>query len=61
MTVNGLFRPFALIDGRAAAIWRLTAGKVEIDSFAALAPCHERALQAEGRDVLRYLGLPAQL
>ena len=27
MTVNGLFRPFALVDGRAAATWSLSGGR----------------------------------
>ena len=30
ITVNGLFRPFALVDGRAAATWSLAAGAVTL-------------------------------
>jgi Winged helix DNA-binding domain len=55
VTVNGLFRPFALVRGRAAAIWSLTRGEVELKPFAALARGDERALRADAEDVARYL------
>jgi Winged helix DNA-binding domain len=58
VTINGLFRPFALIDGRAVATWSLPGGKVELKPFRRLSPAHERALGSDGQDVLRYLGLP---
>jgi hypothetical protein len=57
VTVNGLFRPFALVDGRAAAIWSLPAGRVELSEFAPLADDVVAALRAEAEDVLRFLGL----
>jgi Winged helix DNA-binding domain len=56
VTVNGLFRPFALVDGRAAGLWSLAGGKVEISEFAPLPEPAAAALQAEARDVLRFLG-----
>src|SRR5918994_3561459 len=28
VTINGIFKPFALVDGRAVARWRLAGGKV---------------------------------
>jgi hypothetical protein len=31
VTTNGIFRPLALVDGRAVATWRLPKGKVEIE------------------------------
>ena len=31
VTVNGLFRPFAMVEGRAVATWRLAKGKVAIE------------------------------
>ena len=29
VTINGIFRPFALVEGRAVATWRLAGGKVD--------------------------------
>jgi hypothetical protein len=56
VTVNGLFRPFALVRARAVATWRLTAGEVVLEPFAPLARDDAAALRADARDVLRYLG-----
>jgi hypothetical protein len=56
VTVNGLFRPFALVRARAVATWRLTAGEVVLEPFAPLARDAAAALRADARDVLRYLG-----
>lgn len=55
VTVNGLFRPFALVDGRAAATWAWTAGQVVISRLTELPEHVEAALAAEGRDVQRFL------
>jgi hypothetical protein len=57
VTTNGLFRPFALVDGRAAAIWSLARGEVEISPFAPLTHTVQQALERDGEDVLRYLGV----
>jgi len=57
VTVNGLFRPFALVDGRAAAIWSLAGGVVELAAFEPLSGHVAAALQAEVEDVLRFLGV----
>lgn len=57
MTSNGLFRPVALVKGRAVATWRLARGKVDIDAFGRLERSDERALRADGEAVLRYLGM----
>jgi hypothetical protein len=56
VTVNGLFRPFALVDGRAAGIWAYSAGRVTFEPFGPLSPDIEAALAAEARDVARFLG-----
>jgi hypothetical protein len=56
VTVNGLFRPFALVRARAVATWRLAAGEVVLEPFAPLARDDAAALQTDARDVLRYLG-----
>jgi Winged helix DNA-binding domain len=55
VTVNGLFRPFALVDGRAVATWAWAAGEVAISRFAELPQHVEAALAVEGRDVRRFL------
>ena len=36
MTNNGLFRPFAMVKGRAVATWALTKGQVTLAPFAAI-------------------------
>jgi hypothetical protein len=56
ITVNGLFRPFALADARAVAIWGMPAGEVVIDPFGRLTRKHASALRADALDVVRYLG-----
>jgi hypothetical protein len=60
VTVNGLFRPFALVRGRAAAGWRLAAGKIELEPFARLTRADAAALESDAADVLRYLSLPSR-
>jgi hypothetical protein len=57
VTVNGLFRPFALVDGRAVATWSIPAGKVAIEPFGRLSRKVAAALQTEAGSVERYLGL----
>ena len=60
VTMNGLFRPFALVDGRAAGIWAYSAGQVTLDLFGPLSADTDAALAAEARDVARFLaGSPA--
>jgi hypothetical protein len=56
VTINGIFRPFALVDGRAVAIWRLAGTKLEIEPFGPLSRSDQRALETDAQDVLRYLG-----
>ena len=57
VTVNGLFRPFALVDGEAAATWRLTGSRLTIEPLRRLDSAQSGALEAESKDVLRFLGL----
>jgi hypothetical protein len=56
ITVNGLFRPFALANARAVATWSMPAGKVVLNPFAPLTRKSAAALQADALDVVRYLG-----
>jgi hypothetical protein len=55
VTVNGLFRPFALVRARAAATWSLAGGEVTLKPFAPLARSDERALLTDAEDVVRFL------
>ena len=53
---GGLFHPFALVDGRAAARWRLRGGEVAIEPFGGLRREDAAALEADAADVVRFLG-----
>jgi uncharacterized protein YcaQ len=55
VTTNGLFRPFALVKGRAVALWRLSAGKVQIEPLSPIAPADAAALREEADDVVRFM------
>jgi hypothetical protein len=55
ITVNGLFRPFALVRGRAAATWSISAGRVLLDPFPGLSRQDSAALAADAEDVVRFL------
>jgi hypothetical protein len=55
VTSNGLFRPFALVRGRAVASWKLAAGKVAIEPFEKLTNATTAALEADAQAVLDYL------
>jgi hypothetical protein len=57
ITVNGLFRPFALVGGKAAGLWSLTGRVVQLKPFGPLDAETEQALAAEVVDVRRFLGL----
>jgi Winged helix DNA-binding domain len=57
VTVNGLFRPFALVRARAVARWRLLKREVVLEPFAQIARADRAALETDAQDVLRYLGL----
>ena len=56
VTVNGLFRPFALAGGRAVATWTITGGQVVLAPFADLGAETTAALAADAADVTRFLG-----
>ena len=57
VTVNGIFRPFALVRGRAVATWRLPAGRVDLEPIAPLPRRVEKALEADAVAVERFLGV----
>jgi hypothetical protein len=56
VTVNGLFRPFALVRGRAAATWSMSRGEVVLEPFGRLTNGDAAALRADAADVVRFLG-----
>jgi hypothetical protein len=57
ITVGGLFRPFALVEGRAAAVWSLRGREFRLEPFRRLPPGVRAALEADAREVTRYLGV----
>lgn len=56
VAVNGLFRPFALVGGRAVATWKLAGGRVSIDPLEKVTKKAMSALEADGREVERFFG-----
>jgi hypothetical protein len=56
VTVNGLFRPFALVRGRAVATWSFAAGAVQLKPFGRMKHKDRTALEQDAQDVVRYLG-----
>ena len=55
VTVNGLFRPFALAGGRAVATWSFAGGQVTLAPFAPLDPATQQALDTDAVAVTRFL------
>ena len=53
---GGIFRPFALVNGRVAGVWRLDRGRVQLEPLGRLSRADRAALDAEAEDVLRFLG-----
>jgi hypothetical protein len=60
ITSNGLFRPFVLVQGRGAALWTVTGGKVVTDPLGPLTAPEQAALAAEAADVERFLARPRE-
>ncbi len=62
VTNNGIFRPFALVKGRAVATWRFQKGKVEIEHLENVTKKATKELETEARAVEAYLaGRPQEL
>jgi hypothetical protein len=57
VTDNGIFRPFALVNGRAVAVWKLQGGRVLLEPFRKVARRDEAALRGDAERVLAFLGL----
>lgn len=58
VTVNGLFRPFLLVQGRAAGIWSLAGGVIGEKRFGPLPAEVDEAVAVDAADVRRFLDLP---
>ena len=55
VTNNGIFRPFALVDGRVVAIWKLSGTTLTVTPLEKLKAATAKGLRAEAADVLRFL------
>jgi hypothetical protein len=55
VTASGLFRPFALVRGRAAATWSMPRGEVVLEPFGRLTNKDRAALQADAAELVRFL------
>lgn len=55
VTMNGVFRPFALVDGRAVATWRFAGGKVTIEQLGKITKKTAAALEADAAEVEDFL------
>ena len=55
VTINGVFRPFALVDGRAVATWGYAGGKVRIEHLGKVVKKAAAALEVDAAEVIRFL------
>jgi hypothetical protein len=55
VTINGIFKPIALAEGRAVATWTMPKGKVELAPLRRLGKATRTALEADAADVERFL------
>jgi hypothetical protein len=55
VTLNGIFRPFAMVKGRAVGTWKLNRGKVTIEPLGKAAKAATAALAADAADVERFM------
>jgi hypothetical protein len=55
VTLNGVFRPFALVRGRAVAVWSMRAGEIALRPFARLTRADTAALRIDALAVAAYL------
>ncbi len=55
VTINGIFKPFGMVKGRAVATWRLSRGKVTIEPLGRITKQANAALAADAADVERFM------
>lgn len=58
VTRNGIFHPFAMVDGRAVAKWGMPRGKPTLEPLQRLPTKVTAALEADAADVSRFLATP---
>ncbi|MDQ3502513.1 MAG: winged helix DNA-binding domain-containing protein [Actinomycetota bacterium] len=56
VTSNGVFRPIALVRGKAVATWAMSGGQVALQPFGPLSGAVSKALARDAEDVHRFLG-----
>lgn len=56
VTTNGIFKPFALVRGRAVATWGMPGGRVRLQPLGPISAPTLAQLEREARDVERFLG-----
>jgi hypothetical protein len=57
LTVNGVFRPFALVRGRAVATWSMPGNSIVLKPFAPVSRKDRAALADDAEAVARFLGV----
>lgn len=57
IAMQGIFRSFAMVEGRAVATWKLPRTGFDLQPLAELAPGVAAALEEDAADVRRFLGL----
>jgi Winged helix DNA-binding domain len=55
VTLNGIFKPFAMVRGRAVGTWRLNRGKVTLEPYGRMSKAAAGALAADAADVERFM------
>jgi hypothetical protein len=58
VTTNGIFRPIALVDGRAAGTWRMPGGRVQLELWGEMRADISEALNRESLAVEAFLSGP---
>jgi hypothetical protein len=59
VTLNGIFRPIALVRGRAVATWTMPAGSVTLEPFAPITRKDVAALEVDAANVTSFLSAAA--
>jgi hypothetical protein len=60
VAAGGLFRPFAMVAGRAVGTWSMPGGKVALTPFAPLSEADAAGLSADAAEVERFLHGPGR-
>jgi len=55
VTLNGIFRPFAMVKGRAVGTWRLARNEVTLEPLGKVSKAATAALAADAADVERFM------